>query len=497
MIRLTHQTGSLQGTTVQIEKKALRVGSAPDCDVRLDDPRVASYHAAIVLRDSAYHLVDTGSGQGVFLNDQRVQGHQLRTGDRIRFGGPGAPEATVELTVDPSYDAARDVAEITKTLAAKTRETDTTRVVALAAQRVAEERVKAGGTRSRRTMEVMASTLAEVSEIVKRQSRKKWVRVLGVVSSLAALVIGVMGLIIYVQHRQITQLLDAKGRFDQQIATLQGEMQAEKDSIRLAELERQLLEATANAEQTLADIARKDQAKATQAAESGDELDREIRRILRQFDAETYAVPPIFKERLQYHIDELVKAGPTTRLIYRRKVKYWPVITREFTALGLPEVMGYVAWTESQFDPTATSTAGARGLWQMTPTTARSFGLRVEGAVDERTNVPRQTRAAAKYLANLLAEFGEDAFMLAMASYNRGENGVRRVLHQMARTPGGFKKEKRDFWHLYRMRLLPRETREYVPKILAAAVICSNPEKYGLEPPREARAATTAASPGS
>jgi membrane-bound lytic murein transglycosylase D len=73
--------------------------------------------------------------------------------------------------------------------------------------------------------------------------------------------------------------------------------------------------------------------------------------------------------------------------------------------------------------------------------------------------------------------------MLAMASYNKGENGVRRVLRQVARTPGGFKKSRRDFWHLYRLKLLPEETREYVPKILAAAIVCSNPEKYGLTRP--------------
>jgi membrane-bound lytic murein transglycosylase D len=67
-----------------------------------------------------------------------------------------------------------------------------------------------------------------------------------------------------------------------------------------------------------------------------------------------------------------------------------------------------------------------------------------------------------------------------MASYNRGEAGVRRVLHDVAQEQGGFRKEKRDFWHLYRLKKLPEETREYVPKILAAAVVCNNPERYGL-----------------
>jgi len=71
--------------------------------------------------------------------------------------------------------------------------------------------------------------------------------------------------------------------------------------------------------------------------------------------------------------------------------------------------------------------------------------------------------------------------MLAMASYNRGEAGVRRVLHQVAQESGGFRKEKRDFWHLYRMKKLPEETREYVPKVLAAAIVSREAKKYGLE----------------
>jgi soluble lytic murein transglycosylase-like protein len=308
------------------------------------------------------------------------------------------------------------------------------------------------------------------------------VKVVGMVSAAAVLVIGVMGTVIYVQHRQIARLLDAKGRFDVQIQEIQRQMQAESDSARLALLEQRYLDATSNAERTLADLARADRAKAVEVANAGDELDREIRAILRQFDAETYAVPPIFKERLRYHIDVLLKSNVATREVYQRKVQYWPLISKNFRALELPEVMGYVAWTESRFDPRARSRAGAVGMWQMMAPSARDLGLRVEGKVDERTDVDKQTKAAARHLANLLAEFGEDAFMLAMASYNRGENGVRAVLHKIAATPGGFKRQNRDFWHLYRMKLLPPETREYVPKILAAAVICSNPQRYGLEP---------------
>ena len=122
-------------------------------------------------------------------------------------------------------------------------------------------------------------------------------------------------------------------------------------------------------------------------------------------------------------------------------------------------------------------------MWQMTATTAQSYGLRVDGKTDERYDPERETKAAARHLANLLAEYGTDSFMLAMASYNRGEAGVRRVLHQIAREPGGFRKEKRDFWHLYRMKKLPEETREYVPKVLAAAIVSHDGKNLGLDEP--------------
>ena len=499
MIRINHIHGSQAGTTAEYEKRSLRVGTSGDCDVRFDadtDPDVGRYHAAIVRKENAYHVLDLGQAGGIYVNGDKTESAVLKSGDRIRFGSMEGPEVEVAVVFDPNYDAQQDAQRMVETFKGRTRSTSALRVVAAAAEKVAEERARAGGTKSRRTMEVMAGAIQDVGDLMKAQTRRRWVRIVGVVGGLSVVIIGLMGAVIYAQQRKIDTLLDAKGRFDLQIADIQKRMDSERDSFQLALLERQLLEATANAERTLATLAQTSkQAAAKVEEQSGDELDREIRNILLQAGAGTYAVPPIFKERVAYHIEVLRKAGPTARIIYRRKVNYWPQITAEFKALELPEAMAYVAWTESQFNPMAKSSAGARGMWQMTRTTAQSLGLRVDGAVDERTDVPKQTRAAAKYLAGLLAEFGEDAFMLAMASYNKGENGVRRVLRKVAQTPGGFKKSKRDFWHLYRLKLLPEETREYVPKIIAAAIVCAHPEKYGLikvDPPDSATAPVAA-----
>jgi soluble lytic murein transglycosylase-like protein len=482
MIRLQHLTGSQAGTETVFDKRTLRIGTAEDCELRYDpesEPEVRPYHAAIAWKDDAYHLLELDRSGQIFVNGTAVADQTLRTGDRLRMGGEGGPELEVVLSINPDYDPAQDAARMVETLRGHTQEEKAVEVVERAAGRVAEERARAGGVSSRQTMEFMAVALHEMGDVMKRQTRRRWGRGLLIIVLLAVGIIGTQRMIIVKQRLQIAEMQDAKSRFDEQIAAIQLKMETETDPARLALAERQLLNLMGEAEKVLAELARRDQA-AARAVESGDQLERQLRQLLREFDAETYAIPPIFRERVTVHIAELLAARSTTMVIYRRKVRYWPVIAEEFKALELPEAMAYVAWTESSFDPMAISKVGAAGMWQMTGETAISLGLRVDGTVDERHDVRKQTRAAARHLAMLLGEFGEDSFMLVMASYNRGENGVRRVLRQVAQEPGGFKKEKRDFWHLYRLKLLPPETREYVPRVLAAALICTYPESYGL-----------------
>lgn len=504
MIRLTHLSGTLSGTTVFETQELIKVGRAQDCDLRYDsrlDIRVSSHHAHIVLQQGAYQLIDTGSTNGTMVNGQRVVQHQLATGDRIVFGHPSGPEVQVHIELaqrrgretsekiptefallDPkvleSYNAREDAARMASELQSGLGDSSASLLVSEGAQRVAEARARAGKDHSGHSMFIMAGVFNQVSRKVREKTRKKWVKVVAAVAGMALLAIGVLGIVILLQHRQLTKLVKTKADIDHEILAVEQQMEDERDPGRLAELESILAILTGSAERTVARLSQTDSAKAADLTR-GDELEGDIRRILAKFGASTYAIPPIFRERLQYHIDLLARAG-NLRTIYARKERFWPVIKREFDTLGLPEEMAFVAWAESQFDPEALSEAGARGMWQMTASTAQSLGLRVDGVVDERTDVARQTHAAARHLANLLAEFGEDSFMLAMASYNRGESGIRRVLHDIAAEQGGFRKEKRDFWHLYRLKKLPEETREYVPKILAAAIVCNHPDRYGL-----------------
>jgi soluble lytic murein transglycosylase-like protein len=506
MIRLTHLSGTLTGESTFDDRPLIKVGRAGDCDLRYDsrlDTKVSNHHAHIILQQGTYFIVDTGSTNGTTVNGERILRQPLKSGDRIVFGHPGGPEVAVEIQlaarrgretservltefapIDPSLlgalKAQEEASRLASVLKAGVRDSSASELVGVAAGRIAEERARMGKEKSGHSMFILARTFNEVSRRVKEKTRRRWAKVVAWVAAAALVAISVLGVIIFLQRREIAQLLARKGEIDAEITAVQQQMQEEQDPDRLAELEEIYGLLSGSAEQTLAQISQTDQSRAAEAAAPHDTLERDIRRILAKFNAETYAIPPIFKERLQFHIADLVRSG-NLRTIYQRRNRYWPVITQAFRGLGLPDEMAYVAWTESQFDPEAESSAGAKGMWQMTTSTAQSLGLTVEGGLDERTDVAKQTRAAARHLANLLAEFGEDSFMLAMAAYNRGEAGVRRALHDVAQEAGGFRKEKRDFWHLYRIKKLPPETREYVPKILAAAIVSSNPERYGLQ----------------
>lgn len=512
MIRLKIVSGSRRGTTVSFGREPVRVGRGASAELRFDgalDATVSMHHAQIVFERGAYHLVDTGSKNGTLLNGRKITAkHELKSGDRLCFGFPGGPEADVEIDAaeaaaaasvgtatdaeadtvalapreaQPVYDARQDAERMAAALKVGVNDTGSFRVADEAARKVAERRAKAGGQRSGDTVFLLAEAMNQVTEAVRTRTTRKWVRVVAGVGGGALVVIGVLAAVVFFQQREIDRLVNAKTSIDHQIQALQERMQSETDLASLAAMEDSLLTLTGSAQTTMQALQRKDEARAAQlAGAAGDDLDREIRKILAKFNASTYAIPPIFRERLQFHIDALATAG-NRKVMYSRKQRYWPVIMKEFAALGLPEEMAHIAWVESGFDPEAQSPAGAVGLWQMTATTAQSLGLNVGGGVDERLDPERQTKAAATYLARLLSEFGEDSFMLVLASYNRGENGVRRALRQVAQDPGGFRKDKRDFWHLYRLKLLPEETREYVPRVLAAAIVSSNAQKYGLD----------------
>lgn len=152
-----------------------------------------------------------------------------------------------------------------------------------------------------------------------------------------------------------------------------------------------------------------------------------------------------------------------------RSSRYLPMMKAELRREGLPEDLVYVSLIESGFSHKANSPAAAVGYWQFIRETGKVYGLKITPFVDERRDPVLSTQAAARYFKALHNLFGN--WYLALASYNTGENRVKRAV---------MKYYTRDFWELARRRRLPRETANYVPKFIAATLIAKNPEVYGF-----------------
>lgn len=153
-----------------------------------------------------------------------------------------------------------------------------------------------------------------------------------------------------------------------------------------------------------------------------------------------------------------------------RSTRYEKLMKKVLRDNGLPEDLFYVALIESGFSSQATSHAAAVGYWQFIRGTGKRYGLEISPFVDERRDPVLATQAAAEYFKGLYSVFG--SWYLAMASYNVGENRVKReVMNHYTR----------DFWELARKRRLPVETINYVPKFIAAKLIAKEPAKYGFE----------------
>jgi membrane-bound lytic murein transglycosylase D len=153
-----------------------------------------------------------------------------------------------------------------------------------------------------------------------------------------------------------------------------------------------------------------------------------------------------------------------------RSGRYRDMIQKTLKEEGVPQDLIYLAQAESGFHPLALSRAGARGMWQFMGSRARGYGLKRSRWVDERQDPEKATKAAAHHLKDLYNQFGD--WYLAMAAYNSGPGGVQSAVRRTGYA---------DFWELYRRNALPRETRNYVPIILAVTIMAKNPEQYGLD----------------
>ena len=155
---------------------------------------------------------------------------------------------------------------------------------------------------------------------------------------------------------------------------------------------------------------------------------------------------------------------------YARSGRYHDMIVSTFKKEGVPQDLIYLAQAESGFHPHAMSRVGARGIWQFMSGRGSGYGLHHNMYVDDRQDPEKSTHAAARHLKDLYNQFGD--WYLAMAAYNSGPGTVQAAVKRTGYA---------DFWELYNRNVLPKETKNYVPIILAVTIMAKNPSQYGLD----------------
>ncbi len=183
-----------------------------------------------------------------------------------------------------------------------------------------------------------------------------------------------------------------------------------------------------------------------------------------------FSFPMILNDSVENNLEYFKTRG---REVFQRwldrSARYIPVMKDIFREKNLPEDLVYVAMIESGFNPYAVSWANAVGPWQFMPATGKLYGLKIDWWIDERKDPVKSTYAAAEHLKDLHNLFG--SWPLALASYNAGAGKVQRAV---------LRTRSDDFWDLKASRYIRRETKNYVPKFMAATIIAKNPESYGF-----------------
>ena len=199
-------------------------------------------------------------------------------------------------------------------------------------------------------------------------------------------------------------------------------------------------------------------------------------------------IPLVINEYVSGYINfftNTTKGRNTVISAWRRGGRYKEMIQRILAEEGVPQDLFHLAQAESGFQPTAVSRAAARGMWQFMHYTAPLYGLKRSWWIDDRQDPEKATRAAARHLKDLYNQFGD--WWLAMAAYNSGAGNVQRGVQRTGYA---------DFWELYKRNVLPNETKNYVPIIIAMAIVAKNAGQYGFtdietEPPLHVDRVTT------
>jgi pSer/pThr/pTyr-binding forkhead associated (FHA) protein len=428
--------------TVVLSRSVTTVGRDPGAGLSIDDGSISRMHARLDREHGRLHVTDLKSRNGTLVNDAKVLREELQGGDSVSFG-------------DAAYRVVR------------TQRPAWERFGLAAAVLLVIFGVVFGVTRLSESMREQAA----VSEMAGRVQRQALESVRG---GIAATREGNLDIarthFLHAADLLLLSDLAPPG------ATLQQPQQFFREiARRLPDSEREFDFARA------LDPATIEASEARIATLTNREyVEHQLSRYAAELGQDPH-VPRGFVEQVWGYVTSHERHPNKMRSMLQRARDIHPRIQRILEARHLPEAFCYVAWHESTLNPMAKSPVGAVGLWQIMPPTGRDLGLRINTgnlADDERTHIDKSTAAGANYIAQLLRDQGPEYFMLVLAAYNRGPGAVGRAKQKI---DDPMLPATRKYWYLVEHNLLPEETRNYVPQILAVRLIAEAPERFGFE----------------
>ncbi|SRR5579875_1914495 len=448
-------------TRYAIRGELTRLGRSPDNDIVLDDPRVSSHHVEIRRVDGVYRLCDLNSTNGTYVAGQRVTETVLAPRAVFQLGsfGPELQFVIEDALPDANQTlAAPDLPPLAGHNSVPPISKEEEKLLSRAVARARRARRSGAFDQTGMIMRVM------LGEALHRSSRKFKLAI--------AILAGVLAGVSVYGALEIRKLGSEKQALDAQMRKIELRLESNQDP---AETQRLLarLDAFQGEEKAL----EKTMLYRLGPGRREDPVAGGIRSLMAEFGAETYSIPPEFLDAVNRFIARYT--GPDRATTERALGDARPNIEtmrRVFEQENLPADLAYMAVAESGMRAGEASDSGAVGWWQFTAATAKHFGLRIDGRTDERRDVRKSTLAAAKYIRELILDFGAgSSVMLALAAYDLGPAKVKQAIRRVSDPI-----RQRDFWYLYRTRALPAETRDYVPKVIAAMIIARNPAAFGF-----------------
>ena len=443
----------------------VRIGRGEESDLIPEQTNlstISKQHLEIYKSGDSYRIRDLDSTNGTYLNGRRIQEEALEHGAVFMLGpdGPQFQFRYLDRPVESDPELAPATGPKTRISRPPAADQDRNELMEEALRKSREAR-KAGGEGH------TGFFMREVVSTSVKRSRKPLFMIIGGMALLLLIVSAYA-------YWTIDGLKRKKFDLDQHIAGLETRLQdggdPEEVELLIKELEKHQ-EAAKKVQRSL-------MYKLGVRSEELDFIETEIRALMSEFGAENYSIPPEFSEQVRRYVNRYQEQD--RKNIERTLNRHWDTLQQVRQSLesdSLPPDLAYIVVVESAFVTNSSSSAGAVGLWQLLPGTARAYGLTVTDEVDERLDVKKSTQAAGKYLRELIIQFGSgSSVMLALAAYNLGPTRIRRTIRKVEDPI-----RQRNFWYLYRSRALPAETRGYIPKIFAAVIICRNPEQLGFK----------------